>query len=145
MAKKELYIHIGMPKTSTSTLQRFFTLNRQILKEKGISYPSGENTEAHHRLGWSLKTERGLSHWWFHEDVGSFDQEWQAKALNKLKKHAKTLEENLESEKNKLNKLYSSRTWKAGMVLNRIYNKMPGWLQKFALSSGTWIYHRIKK
>jgi len=77
MAKSELYIHIGMPKTATSALQRFFTINRDVLKEKGIAYPAIGNMEAHHRLGWSLKAERGLSHWWFDKDIDSYAQEWQ--------------------------------------------------------------------
>lgn len=36
---KELYIHIGQPKTGTSALQTFFAINREGLKEAGIYYP----------------------------------------------------------------------------------------------------------
>ena len=33
------YMHIGAPKTGTSTLQKFFKLNKGLLKEKGFIYP----------------------------------------------------------------------------------------------------------
>jgi hypothetical protein len=72
----ELYIHIGMPKTATTALQRFFKANRERLKQKGIMYPVSEPMEAHHRLGWALKSEKGLAHWWFHNDIGGCDDEW---------------------------------------------------------------------
>lgn len=36
---KELYIHIGQPKTGTSALQTFCTINREALREAGIYYP----------------------------------------------------------------------------------------------------------
>jgi hypothetical protein len=73
----ELYIHIGMPKTATTALQRFFKANRERLKQKGIVYPVSESMEAHHRLGWALKSEKGLAHWWFHNDIGGCDAEWE--------------------------------------------------------------------
>lgn len=77
MNSKELYIHIGMPKTATSALQRFFTINRDALAQKGIAYPAAGNLEAHHRIGWALRSERGFGHWWFSPDVGTYDFEWQ--------------------------------------------------------------------
>ena len=36
---RTLYIHIGTPKTGTSTLQHFFEDNRAALLQKGIYYP----------------------------------------------------------------------------------------------------------
>ena len=36
---KTLYIHIGTPKTGTTSIQNFCGLNRELLKEKGILYP----------------------------------------------------------------------------------------------------------
>lgn len=36
---KELYIHIGQPKTGTSALQTFCAINREALRESGIYYP----------------------------------------------------------------------------------------------------------
>ncbi|MCI8307295.1 MAG: hypothetical protein HFH14_04525 [Lachnospiraceae bacterium] len=36
---KKLYLHIGTPKTGTSTLQHFFSNNREVLENKGIYYP----------------------------------------------------------------------------------------------------------
>lgn len=36
---KTVYLHVGAPKTGTTTLQYFIYENRQILEEKGICYP----------------------------------------------------------------------------------------------------------
>lgn len=36
---KTLYIHIGTPKTSTTSIQNFCGLNREKLKEQGVLYP----------------------------------------------------------------------------------------------------------
>ncbi|MFA5268683.1 MAG: sulfotransferase domain-containing protein [Methanoregula sp.] len=42
--EKTLYIHIGGPKTGTTTLQDFFSRNRQVLRDRGFFYPgSGLN------------------------------------------------------------------------------------------------------
>lgn len=40
---KKLYMHIGTPKTGTSSLQAFFFKNREKLKEIGIFYPKTIN------------------------------------------------------------------------------------------------------
>ncbi|HOK96403.1 MAG TPA: hypothetical protein PK052_00960 [Anaerohalosphaeraceae bacterium] len=77
MNSKELYLHIGMPKTATSALQRFFSINRDLLAQKGIAYPAAGGLEAHHRIGWALRLKRGFRHWWFDRDVGTCDFEWQ--------------------------------------------------------------------
>ncbi len=34
-----VYLHIGVPKTGTTTLQRFITANRDIIEQKGYVYP----------------------------------------------------------------------------------------------------------
>ncbi|MDO4632946.1 MAG: hypothetical protein Q4B01_03715 [Eubacteriales bacterium] len=34
-----VYLHIGMPKTGTTAIQNFMALNRDLLAEKGVSYP----------------------------------------------------------------------------------------------------------
>lgn len=36
---KTLYIHIGTPKTGTTSIQNFCGLNREKLKEQGVLYP----------------------------------------------------------------------------------------------------------
>ena len=36
---KTLYLHIGMPKTGTTSIQTFCELNRELLKEMGYWYP----------------------------------------------------------------------------------------------------------
>ena len=35
----ELVLHIGLPKTGTSSLQRFFSLNRKQLADHGVGFP----------------------------------------------------------------------------------------------------------
>ena len=37
--KPKLYIHIGFPKTGSSTIQKFLNLNRKQLVKEGICYP----------------------------------------------------------------------------------------------------------
>ena len=37
---KTLYIHIGTPKTGSTSLQTFFKINKKLLKQKGIYYPT---------------------------------------------------------------------------------------------------------
>lgn len=37
---KTLYIHIGTPKTATTSLQLFFRHNQNVLQQKGVSFPS---------------------------------------------------------------------------------------------------------
>lgn len=49
--KKKLYLHIGAPKTGTSVLQYFFTLNAQLLLEQyNIDYPLDNMTEKFDRV-----------------------------------------------------------------------------------------------
>ncbi|MCF6288938.1 MAG: hypothetical protein L3J53_06870 [Proteobacteria bacterium] len=37
---QQLYIHIGMPKTGSSAIQAFLSLNKRYLKKHGFSYPN---------------------------------------------------------------------------------------------------------
>ena len=37
----KIYLHIGMPKTGTSSLQAFLGLNRKLLLKKGVDFPDG--------------------------------------------------------------------------------------------------------
>ncbi len=39
LMKHKLLIHIGMPKTGTSSLQKFMALNNEVLKKNGWNYP----------------------------------------------------------------------------------------------------------
>ena len=39
MKNQILYLHVGAPKTGTSSIQSFLTLNHEILREKGVLYP----------------------------------------------------------------------------------------------------------
>jgi hypothetical protein len=55
MEKPRLYIHIGYHKTGTSILQKFLFLNRQILFDNGVLYPStGLSGDGHAPLALSL-------------------------------------------------------------------------------------------
>lgn len=40
----ELILHIGTHKTATTSLQHFFTLNRDVLRKNGIHYPSNKTS-----------------------------------------------------------------------------------------------------
>ncbi len=40
---KTLYLHIGTPKTATSTIQMFLAKNRSVLKRKGYIYPKSRH------------------------------------------------------------------------------------------------------
>lgn len=51
---KKLYMHIGVPKTGTSSLQTFLFNNRALLKEKGIFYPETVNGWVQHAELWPL-------------------------------------------------------------------------------------------
>ena len=39
MSKKTLYLHIGTPKTGTSSIQHFCVRNRELLQSRGFDYP----------------------------------------------------------------------------------------------------------
>lgn len=51
---RELFIHIGAGKTGTTALQFFFTLNKQLLRHHGITYPIRGSIQAQHRLAQSM-------------------------------------------------------------------------------------------
>ncbi len=51
MIKPDLILHIGLPKTGTTTIQHFLRINYDILLQGGVLYPqSGRTYEAHHQL-----------------------------------------------------------------------------------------------
>ena len=45
MGPKEIFLHIGFPKTGTSAIQRFFSINKGVLKNNGVLYPDAGLTE----------------------------------------------------------------------------------------------------
>jgi hypothetical protein len=50
-----IILHIGLYKTGTTAVQRFFTRNRSALTERGVLYPeSFTKFDAHHPLPWAL-------------------------------------------------------------------------------------------
>jgi hypothetical protein len=45
------YIHIGVPKTATTTIQSFFTMHRDALLQRGVLYPKSiANSDGHSEL-----------------------------------------------------------------------------------------------
>ena len=55
MSKKVAYIHIGINKTGSTSIQRFLCDNRQQLKTEGYLYPqTGRSKHAHHELASAL-------------------------------------------------------------------------------------------
>lgn len=56
-----IYLHIGLNKTGTSSLQDFFSMNVEALsRQEGICYPrAGRDTTAHHPLSKLLKSGGG--------------------------------------------------------------------------------------
>ncbi|GAA5134403.1 hypothetical protein [Alloalcanivorax gelatiniphagus] len=55
-----LYLHIGQPKSGTTSLQDFLSLEREQLREQGFLYPrlsQVENENAHHALSYDVREE----------------------------------------------------------------------------------------
>ena len=60
---RTLYVHIGTPKTATTSIQMFCVENQEILNEQGYSYPLLEFTyphvanrrNGHFLVGWLYK------------------------------------------------------------------------------------------
>jgi hypothetical protein len=73
------YIHIGLPKTATTTIQYFLTIHREALLKRGVLYPqsiaiSDGHSELHRTLSVALEPERvpwldGLRRQWGNADV----------------------------------------------------------------------------
>ncbi len=47
----KLIVHIGLPKTGTSTLQKFLALNHEALREQGYSYPDTSHNFENEEVG----------------------------------------------------------------------------------------------
>jgi len=56
MSKKTLNLHIGSPKTGSTSIQEIFAKNRQNLRYQGFNYP-GKNLD-HHFLYFASKAPR---------------------------------------------------------------------------------------
>lgn len=56
-----IYLHIGLNKTGTSSLQDFLRMNAQALGDEGVCYPqAGRDAAAHHPLSKWLKSPKGI-------------------------------------------------------------------------------------
>lgn len=61
MSKPVMYIHAGYPKTGTTSIQRFFQLNREDLKGRGVLYPvSGIHGTGHVKFAIPFLSEEYL-------------------------------------------------------------------------------------
>ena len=55
---KRIFLHIGQPKTATTTIQNFLAINRHELIKNGWLYPNaGRQYDAHHLLGNFFRAE----------------------------------------------------------------------------------------
>lgn len=51
--RRKIYVHVGMEKTGSSYIQRFFHENSHILKQKKIVYPIIDGQENHSMLAFA--------------------------------------------------------------------------------------------
>jgi hypothetical protein len=59
---KRIFLHCGLHKTGTTSLQRFLHSNRSLLTDSGYAYPkSGLFSYAHHNLAWELVDDERFS------------------------------------------------------------------------------------
>lgn len=63
---RELFLHIGYPKTGTTAIQEFLNINRGKLRERGVLYPeTGIERFAHHQIPWVFthdkRSRKGLT------------------------------------------------------------------------------------
>jgi hypothetical protein len=57
LSERRVFLHIGLPKTGTTSLQTFLARNRALLREGGFEYPEVATNpagNAHHNLTWKL-------------------------------------------------------------------------------------------
>lgn len=74
---KTVYIHIGTPKTGSTNLQTFFKINKTLLKQKGIYYPSEGSyyhNNGHHILARAFNGN--YYHWMDPQREPKYSQEW---------------------------------------------------------------------
>ena len=65
-----LFLHIGLHKTGTSSLQNFLNRNADLLREQGCLWPqAGRVGGAHHNIGYQLMGKKRFS-----EDAGGLPE-----------------------------------------------------------------------
>lgn len=68
---ENIFLHIGLPKTATTTIQNGLMQNSELLKEAGYLYPrSGRKSNAHHNLAFQVQDHY---HYLFDKSVGTFE------------------------------------------------------------------------
>lgn len=63
--KKKLFLHIGLHKTGTTSLQTFLKANEGMLRRAGYLYPRAcipEGSAAHHQLSWKMANLKQAAH-----------------------------------------------------------------------------------
>lgn len=61
MQKRRAILHIGAPKTGTTSIQQYLALNREEMKDHGFAYPSTTGRRAHLRLALAIEAaSRGV-------------------------------------------------------------------------------------
>jgi hypothetical protein len=78
---KELTLHIGLPKTGTTTLQKYLTDNAEELEKQGVSYPkAGRSYIAHHNIAHACRRTLSIGREFnelrnnYDAEVASFDR-----------------------------------------------------------------------
>lgn len=98
------FLHVGLPKTGSSSLQSFLTRNRARLRRQGLYYPSALGRPAHWRLGayalaWKPREEAAARP--LHERLGlKSHEDWQgfcAQTEEKLAQELGALDDKVES------------------------------------------------
>ena len=63
MERKKLFIHCGLHKTGSTAIQKFFILNKDAIKKKGLLYPnSGILHYGHHNIAFYFAKDRRYRH-----------------------------------------------------------------------------------
>lgn len=56
--RKRLYLHVGMPKTGSTSIQWFLNNNRTLLQNQGMLYPQRQMvSDAHHPVAWLCRPD----------------------------------------------------------------------------------------
>ncbi|KHD08079.1 hypothetical protein PN36_16180 [Candidatus Thiomargarita nelsonii] len=116
MMMKTVYIHIGTPKTGTTSLQTFFKINKTLLKQQGVYYPaegSYYHNDGHHTLA---RAFYGENYHWVDPNDFKYTKEW---CTTQIRQHIN------EAECNKI-LLSAERFWfVSAKELRAILDQMP--------------------
>ena len=89
---KECFIHIGTPKTGTTTLQEFFFKNKENLSKKGILFPDSFGEKNHIELFiciYDLKKKKHNAHFTWGVTNHELQKDFISKIKNSFKQEIK--------------------------------------------------------